>query len=894
MTFRFDKLTTKAQTLVAEAQGQAAKDGNPEITSLHLLVAMLEETDGITRPLLDKMSVDVKQLGDLVASEVGKLPKVSGGRQPGLGADLQKVFDSAAEAAESLKDEYVSTEHLLLALARTDNKASSLLKLSGVSEQDVLQAMSEVRGSARVTDQNAEATYQALQKYGIDLTELASQGKLDPVIGRDSEIRRVIQVLSRRTKNNPVLIGQPGVGKTAIAEGLALRIFEGDVPQSLKEKRVISLDMGALVAGAKFRGDFEERLKAVLREVKDAGGQVIMFIDELHLVVGAGKAEGAADAANLLKPELARGTLRCIGATTLDEYRQHIEKDAALERRFQPVYVGEPSAEDTIAILRGLKTRYESHHGVRITDSALVAAATLSNRYISDRFLPDKAIDLMDEAASRLAMEKESVPEPIDHVQRRLRQLELAHRQLADEQEASAVQKREEIEQEMEELKRELASLREQWEAERMGLDDVQSIRREAEALQHRFATLDAEAKQKQLRGESPEDLYREMLEVRTRQSELEARLEDVEQREKGDGEQEQAADKRRLLRREVTEDEIAEVVSAWTGVPVSRMMETERAKLLVMEERLHQRVVGQNEAVCAVSDAVRRSRSGLQDPNRPIGSFLFIGPTGVGKTELCKALAEVMFDDESAMVRIDMSEFMERHSVARLIGAPPGYVGYEEGGKLTEAVRRRPYAVLLLDEIEKAHPDVFNILLQVLDDGRLTDGHGRTVDFTNTVVVMTSNAGSQAIQQVTERGGDEEDLRKAVQESLKARFLPEFLNRIDDIVIFQPLGRDEIRRIVSLQLGHLAKRLEENGLGLIVSEEAISEIASVGYDPTYGARPLKRVIQRDIQNPLATALLKNAYPEGSTIEVDYDGHQYTFANREESPMQTPEAVGTE
>ncbi len=894
MTFRFDKLTTKAQTLVAEAQGQAAKDGNPEITSLHLLVAMLEETDGITRPLLDKMSVDVKQLGDLVASEVGKLPKVSGGRQPGLGADLQKVFDSAAEAAESLKDEYVSTEHLLLALARTDNKASSLLKLSGVSEQDVLQAMSEVRGSARVTDQNAEATYQALQKYGIDLTELTSQGKLDPVIGRDSEIRRVIQVLSRRTKNNPVLIGQPGVGKTAIAEGLALRIFEGDVPQSLKEKRVISLDMGALVAGAKFRGDFEERLKAVLREVKDAGGQVIMFIDELHLVVGAGKAEGAADAANLLKPELARGTLRCIGATTLDEYRQHIEKDAALERRFQPVYVGEPSAEDTIAILRGLKTRYESHHGVRITDSALVAAATLSNRYISDRFLPDKAIDLMDEAASRLAMEKESVPEPIDHVQRRLRQLELAHRQLADEQEASAVQKREEIEQEMEELKRELASLREQWEAERMGLDDVQSIRREAEALQHRFATLDAEAKQKQLRGESPEDLYREMLEVRTRQSELEARLEDVEQREKGDGEQEQAADKRRLLRREVTEDEIAEVVSAWTGVPVSRMMETERAKLLVMEERLHQRVVGQNEAVCAVSDAVRRSRSGLQDPNRPIGSFLFIGPTGVGKTELCKALAEVMFDDESAMVRIDMSEFMERHSVARLIGAPPGYVGYEEGGKLTEAVRRRPYAVLLLDEIEKAHPDVFNILLQVLDDGRLTDGHGRTVDFTNTVVVMTSNAGSQAIQQVTERGGDEEDLRKAVQESLKARFLPEFLNRIDDIVIFQPLGRDEIRRIVSLQLGHLAKRLEENGLGLIVSEEAISEIASVGYDPTYGARPLKRVIQRDIQNPLATALLKNAYPEGSTIEVDYDGHQYTFANREESPMQTPEAVGTE
>ncbi len=674
------------------------------------------------------------------------------------------------QAAESLKDEYVSTEHLLLALARAESKAQALLKLSGVTDNDVLKAMSEVRGSARVTDQNAEDTYQALQKYGIDLTELASQGKLDPVIGRDAEIRRVIQVLSRRTKNNPVLIGQPGVGKTAIAEGLALRIFEGDVPQSLKQKRVISLDMGALVAGAKFRGDFEERLKAVLREVKDAGGQVILFIDELHLVVGAGKAEGAADAANLLKPELARGTLRCIGATTLDEYRQHIEKDAALERRFQPVYVGEPTVEDTIAILRGLKTRYESHHGVRITDSALVAAANLSNRYIADRFLPDKAIDLIDEAASRLAMEKESVPEPIDQAQRRLRQLELAHRQLADEQEASAVAKREEVEEEMEELNRELASLREQWDAERMGLDDVQSIRQEAEALEHRFATLDAEAKQKQLRGESPEDIYREMLQVQTRQSELELAWRTSNSAKAATAEQDQATDKRRLLRREVTEEEIAEVVSVWTGVPVSRMMETERAKLLVMEERLHQRVIGQDEAVRAVSDAVRRSRSGLQDPNRPIGSFLFLGPTGVGKTELCKALAEVMFDDESAMVRIDMSEFMERHSVARLIGAPPGYVGYEEGGKLTEAVRRRPYAVLLLDEIEKAHPDVFNILLQVLDDGRLTDGHGRTVNFTNTVIVMTSNAGSQIIQKVTEEGGDEEELRDAVQEALQSQ----------------------------------------------------------------------------------------------------------------------------
>jgi ATP-dependent Clp protease ATP-binding subunit ClpB len=889
MPFRFDKLTTKAQSLVAEAQAQAASAGNPEINPLHLLAAMLGEADGITRPLLEKMSVDVSQLGELVNSEVGRLPAVSGGRQPGIAPQLQQAFDAAANAAESLQDEYVSTEHLLLGLVRAESKAQNLLKMSGVSDDDVLKAMSEIRGSARVTDQNAEDTYQALEKFGIDLTQMAAQGKLDPVIGRDNEIRRVVQVLSRRTKNNPVLIGQPGVGKTAIAEGLALRVFEGDIPQSLKNKRVIALDMGALVAGAKFRGDFEERLKSVLREVKDSDGEVILFIDELHLVVGAGKAEGSADAANLLKPELARGSLRCIGATTLDEYRQHIEKDAALERRFQPVFVGEPTVDDTIAILRGLKSRYESHHGVRITDSALVAAAKLSNRYITDRFLPDKAIDLIDEAASRLAIEKESVPDPIDHIQRRLRQLELEHRQLVDEQEESAVEKRAEVDAEMETLNRELASLREQWDAEKIGLDDVQSIRREAEQLEHRFATLDAEAKQKQLRGESPEEIYQEMLSVRTRQGELEKRLEEFETREQSaKTEQVDSGDnKRRLLRREVTEDEIAEVVSAWTGVPVTRMLETERAKLLVMEERLHQRVVGQDEAVAAVSDAVRRSRSGLQDPQRPIGSFLFLGPTGVGKTELCKALAEIMFDDESSMVRIDMSEFMERHSVSRMIGAPPGYVGYEEGGKLTEAVRRRPYSVLLLDEMEKAHPDVFNILLQVLDDGRLTDGHGRTVDFTNTVVVMTSNAGSQVIQQVTEQGGGEEEMRDAVHDALKVQFLPEFLNRIDDIVIFHPLERGQIRKIVALQLEHLSQRLEENGLKLSVSDAALDEIASEGYDPTYGARPLKRVIQREIQNPLATALLKSVYDEGSTIDVDYDGEAFTFANQPSEKMQT-------
>ncbi|MDV6033846.1 MAG: ATP-dependent chaperone ClpB [Phycisphaera sp. RhM] len=880
MTFRFDKLTTKAQGLIAEAQGRATSAGNPEITSLHLLSAMLDESGGITAALLSKMNADANQLRELTASEFDKLPKVSGGRQPSIAAELQSALNEAANSAQSLKDEFVSTEHLLLGITKAKTKAQSLLSLCGVKADDVLKAASEIRGSARVTDQNAEDTYQALEKYGVDLTQLAASGKLDPVIGRDNEIRRVIQVLSRRTKNNPVLIGQPGVGKTAIAEGLALRIFEADVPTSLKNKRVIALDMGALVAGAKFRGDFEERLKAVLREVKDSDGRVILFIDELHLVVGAGKAEGSPDAANLLKPELARGALRCVGATTLDEYRQHIEKDAALERRFQPVYVEEPSVEDSIAILRGLKSRYESHHGVRITDSALVAAATLADRYITERFLPDKAIDLVDEATSRLAMEKESVPEPIDRIQRRLRQLELAQRQLQDEDsgDASIVSRREEIQSEMESLGKELADLREQWESEKIGLEGVQSIRQEAETLAHRFATLDAEAKQTQLRGENPEDLYREMLEVQSRQAELESKLEDIEKRDQATpGEETSDEPERRLLRREVTAEEIAEVVSAWTGVPVSRMMETERAKLLVMEERLHTRVIGQDEAVRAVSDAVRRSRSGLADPNRPIGSFLFLGPTGVGKTELCKALAEIMFDDENAMVRIDMSEFMERHSVARMIGAPPGYVGYEEGGKLTEAVRRRPYTVILLDEIEKAHPDVFNILLQVLDDGRLTDGHGRTVNFTNAVIVMTSNAGSQEIQQIASDGGDEDEMREAVEQALRTRFLPEFLNRIDDTVIFRPLNQTQIRQIVKLQLVHLGRRLQDNGLTLEVTDAAIDEIAKTGYDPTYGARPLKRVIQREVQNELATALLKSEFAEGSTVTVDHDGMNYVF-----------------
>ena len=889
MAFNPEKLTHKSQSILQSAQSLATSAGNPEISPLHVLMAMLQQSDGIARPILEKMNVDLERLLDTTQSELQRLPSQSSGRTAGVGPETNTVLEAAADQAETLGDDFVSTEHLLLAMTTTDNKAGRMLSLSGIETDDVRSAIAQIRGSAKVTDQNAEDTYQALEKFGIDLTKLAADGKLDPVIGRDNEIRRVVQVLSRRTKNNPVLIGQPGVGKTAIAEGLALRIFEGDVPQSLKDKKVIALDMGALVAGAKFRGDFEERLKSVLREVKDADGAVILFIDELHLMVGAGKAEGSADAANLLKPELARGALRCIGATTLDEYRQHIEKDAALERRFQTVYVGEPNADDTVAILRGLKSRYESHHGVRITDSAIVAAAHLSNRYIADRFLPDKAIDLIDEAASRLAMEKESVPEPIDSLQRRLRQLELAHRQLVDETEMSAVGKREEIESEMADVQKRLADLREQWEAEKMGLDDVQSVRQEIQQLEHQFATLDGEAKQRQLRGDNPEDVYREMFEVQGKLAKLQERLAEQEAREASAAAESDASladapedgEKRRLLRREVTEEEIAEIVSLWTGVPVTRMLETEKAKLLVMEERLHQRVIGQDEAVAAVSDAVRRSRSGLQDPNRPIGSFLFLGPTGVGKTELCKALAEVMFDDESAMVRIDMSEFMERHSVSRLIGAPPGYVGYEEGGKLTEAVRRRPYAVLLLDEMEKAHPDVFNILLQVLDDGRLTDGHGRTVDFTNTVIVMTSNAGSQVIQQVTEEGGSDEELQSAVQDALKARFLPEFLNRIDDIVVFHPLQQAEIRKIVGLQLQSLAKRLAESDLQLEFTDSAIDKIAETGYDPAYGARPLKRVIQREVQNRLAQDILKSSYPEGTTIVVDHDETGYRFEAKE-------------
>jgi ATP-dependent Clp protease ATP-binding subunit ClpB len=850
-----NKYTEKAQEAILAAQQLADRAGHPEIVPEHLLFALIAQRDGIVPAVLGKMNVDAGTVGVEVQALVDKLPRVQGGSQPGLSARLRAVLTRAESEAAQIKDEFTSTEHLLLAIASEPGRsaAAAWLRRHGVTPDALLQALASVRGSQRVTDQNPEGKYQALERYGRDLTDVARTGKLDPVIGRDDEIRRVIQVLARRTKNNPVLIGEPGVGKTAIVEGLAQRIVRGDVPDGLRDKRIVALDMGALVAGAKYRGEFEERLKAVLKEVADAQGQVVLFIDELHTVVGAGAAEGSLDASNLLKPMLARGELHAIGATTLDEYRKHIEKDAALERRFQPVLVGEPTVEDTISILRGLRERYEIHHGVKFKDAALVAAAVLSHRYISDRFLPDKAIDLVDEAASRLRMEIDSMPAELDEVERRIMQLEIEREALRKESDAASKERLGKLEKELASLKEQRTGLAAEWQKEKSAIQDVRAQKEELEQLR-------LEIERAQRSGD-----YAKASELQYgRLPELERRIEAHEQG---------AASGPRLLKEQVDEEDIAEVVSRWTHIPLSRLMEGEVQKLVRMEERLHQRIVGQDDAVVAVSNAIRRARAGLQDPDRPLGSFIFLGPTGVGKTELARALAEFLFDDEHAMVRIDMSEYQEKHTVSRLIGAPPGYVGYEESGQLTEAVRRRPYAVVLFDEIEKAHPEVLNVLLQLLDDGRLTDGKGRTVDFKNTVVIMTSNVGSHLIAERAVRGETtlDEGVRRQLTDALRDHFRPEFLNRIDEVIFFRPLGKSEIRQIIDIQLGALLRRLERRKIGLELSDRARDLIIEEGYDPVYGARPLKRTMQRRILDPLALAVLQGEFVEGDRVTVDAD-----------------------